>query len=260
MSDDSSIMRVSISDFRSWQRERAEALAKSAEMQEKAAFLERKMEAAKVLFPDLCTISEPAIERVMGDPAQVKTWADLIRYALAHATGGITQADMLEVGRKIEGVADRIQRNPNGLYITVKNLERRGQIVRQGLRFYLPATWQAIVQGEMEDKVPEGAADEPQGIVLAFLADGKPRLPREVASVLSAHPRTAASVKKNVNYVYNLLRRMCGLEKLKKLPDGTYVRADKENGPPAELPLGGPDAEGAATPSFENVVGFPQPR
>lgn len=255
MSDDSALFEKIKVDYLSWRRERQANSAQIADLQSKNDDLDRKIAAAEVLFPML-----PAFKQISyGDegPAEVSTWRGLVLYALSKEGAGITQARILDLG-KATALADRVRRSPNGLYVAMKKLEASGEVVRDGARFFLREVWEAIQRGEIEDRhVPD---EGPQGVVIDLLADGKARTPGQIAEALKANPRTSAQATKNVNYSYNLLRRMLAHEKIKKLSDGRYASAEKENEPPAELPLGGSDASGVAAPPFENVVGFPRPR
>lgn len=248
MGTDTSVGSISVQDFLNWQRERDVASKQVAALEAKIATIERKIEAALVLFPKLEGAGLP--HRIQpAEASEVSTWRELVYYALSQSNSGLTQRDMLEIGLSTP-MAERVKQTPAGLYMAVRKLEQRSQLVRRGNYFYLPDVWEAVERGELEEA--STGSEGPQDVVLSALADGKPRQPREIAQALKDNPRTSGQVQKNPNYTYPLLARMTASGKLLKHPDGTYTRSDIKIEAPNGDTVGASMTGGVAAPSIES--------
>lgn len=222
MDDAPPSLSISATDIRKWLESHAENAGMIADLVEANRVIEQRLEAAKVLAPQLFGEQQ----MVAGGDA-IQTWPELITFALKGENGGRTQAHILNVGRKTS-MAERVEKSPGGLYNAVARMVGKKLIVREDDLLYLPETWAAIQSGEKEDdggEVSTGAStigDE----VVELLRDGKPRVPKDIFDALPDE-EMREKLSNNPNYGYTVLGRLLKRGLLKRA-DGFYSIAKKE--------------------------------
>lgn len=153
------------------------------------------------------------------------TWADMILAILADAKRGCAYSDFIA---RIKGTPfeTKFTANPNGLYNTVAKLIDRGKIVKRGKLFFLPDD--AVLLNEFSGE-PD-ATEQPNitSFVLGiFKTANRPLAGRDLLASLQNHPVFGPKVRRNPNYVYSIIARLCRQEKLIKRADG-YAYPGKE--------------------------------
>jgi len=252
MSDHSNSLTLPAADVHRW-------LAERARLEEQIREINDRLAAVGKLFPsfDLSAFATAQVTQQQASTIEITErtlWTDFVTFALSKANGGRTQRWMLEQGKGTR-LAERIERSPNGLYNAVARMLGRGDLIREGDLFYLPALWNAIKSGATAD-IPDEGEEEPTfaSVVMGLMADGKPRVAGQVIAHLHTHPVTSDSVKRNANYAYTVLNRLVKQKHLQKL-GSEYALPQEADEPHNGISVGGSRASEGLHPSLN----FPQP-
>jgi hypothetical protein len=144
---------VTTADVHRWRVEREAVFAQIEELTEQHLLLERKLEAAAVLFPDLENTepfelrAEPAAEVVPQPQTKDEAHApgesvtEAITRVLATANRSLAPIEIRAALHK-----DGLQLSENYLYTAIKRAANRGKIQRYGKKYRMPRT--SFPQGE----------------------------------------------------------------------------------------------------------------
>jgi hypothetical protein len=219
------IAQISAADVCNWQVEREDKRRLIEKTSQEIEQLDRKLQAAGILFPELFTKQAALASGVDMGSDSVGSWPELILYALSRADKGMTQSQILKIGKQTP-LADRVSNSPNGLYAAVRRMEARGEIIKRGDILYLPSQAEAI---EASDSPAfRRALPPPKGLpaaIIDLLSDGKARQPKEIFETLAReNPEVGEKVRRNPQYGYNTISRLVAREQIAKAgPKGYYT-------------------------------------
>lgn len=267
MTDDSPpSFQLTPSEIAQWQEQCAQIDLEIERLQKDKSDIKDRLRAAQLLAPSLFLLAQPPKAKGRGNAVMRKglpTWAHIIEEAVRNSGTGIRQKDLLDSIRSGRH-GKRLDGGEGGYYNAIQKVLSRKIVIKRGEWLFTPAQFQEYMRkvdaGEIADHAENteygsASAAEIVRYVLSHQGAKSPAIIDHIWAVQEAN----GEAQQSRTSLYNVIRRLVDQKKLSKDGRGGFVPY-KENEPPAELPLDGSDTEGAATPSFENVVGFHRPR
>lgn len=259
-------------DLQRWEEDRERMTATITELVQQRENLTRMIDLArgfvepKLLRPTAAARAEAAdLRRGKSGRAFWGSWTDAIATIVRANPDGISFDDIrVQLPAAFREV---LSRNPDhkSFYGALRRLDAEaGVIVRHNAHAFTPEGFKRyqkdVAAGRRSEVVALSSGGSLAGEeIVNFLRMHGPHRAPVIKEHLAQFPDFDA-VQRNSSQIYNILKALKAKGVVQHDETTGLYSVHNENGPPTELPLGGPEAGGVAAPPNENVVGFRRPR
>lgn len=229
-------------EIRQWEEQRKEIAAAIKQLQEKTAYLDRLIAAARG-EPVPSPISVPGKNAVNLKPG---TWMHAVAEVVFAHPEGVAYAD---IRAKLQGrFAEQVRRHPRlkAFYGALRRLEAEEVIVRHRNHAFTPSGYKRylnkLARGDVTPVHGHDYRQSPMGdAIMQFMREHGPSKVAPIRDYLSSHPQFQESMK-NHSAIYNVLRRFVDRGELIHDKSSAVYSLPNENGAPAATPHDAPDA------------------